>query len=75
MEASKLLDRTPGAARPNDDSAGELAAFGDRQTGQLDKANLDKDGAKAILRTCEAWKRKSAEEAERKLKPWYRRMF
>jgi hypothetical protein len=30
-----------------------VAAFGDRQTGQLDKANADKAGAGAILSLCE----------------------
>jgi hypothetical protein len=53
VEASGLLNPTPGAARPSQATAGELAAFGDRQTGQLDKANEDKGGAGRILRLCE----------------------
>jgi hypothetical protein len=31
-----------------------LGAFGDRQTGQLDKSNADKHGADQILDRCEA---------------------
>ncbi|KQX19326.1 hypothetical protein ASD39_15545 [Sphingomonas sp. Root50] len=53
MEASGLLKPTPGAPRPTTPAVGELAAFGDRQTGQLDKANADKAGAGAILTMCE----------------------
>ncbi|MBO9380148.1 hypothetical protein GG804_25605 [Sphingomonas histidinilytica] len=53
VEASGLLQPTPGAARPSTPAIGEVAAFGDRQTGQLDKANADKAGAGAILSLCE----------------------
>lgn len=53
VRASGLLLPTPGAARPSQPIVGELAGFGDRQTGQLDKANADKAGADAILTACE----------------------
>ena len=69
VTASGLLEPTPGAARPQSDSVGELAAFGDRQTGQLDKANADKRGAAAVLTTCEAWKAKAIADA--RPKPWW----
>lgn len=54
VDASRLLQPTPGAARPVDDSSGEIGAFADRQTGQLDKSNADKLGADRILDRCEA---------------------
>jgi hypothetical protein len=54
VDASGLLKPTPGAPRPANDRSGELAAFGDRQTGQLDKSNADKHGAAQILDRCEA---------------------
>ena len=53
VEASGLLDPTPGATRPGKDSVGELGAFGVRQTGQLDKSNADKGSAKQVLVTCD----------------------
>lgn len=53
LTASGLLAATPGAALPANDTVGEIAAFGDRQTGQLDKANSDKAGADGILAVCE----------------------
>ncbi|WP_375393079.1 hypothetical protein [uncultured Sphingomonas sp.] len=52
MDAAGLLEPTPGAALPSDSSAGGWIAFGDRQTGQLDKANADKAGVRGILGTC-----------------------
>ncbi|PZU10045.1 hypothetical protein [Sphingomonas sp.] len=66
MDASGLLKRTPGATRPTDDTIGELGAFADRQTGQLDSANADKDGADRILATCEAQNAAAAEELKKK---------
>lgn len=73
VEASGLLHPTPGATLPADGSKGEWVGFGDRQTGQLDKANADKDSARAILRMCRVWQDKAAIAA--RPKPWYRRIF
>ena len=54
LRASGLLARTPGATRPADDSVGEIAAFGVRQTGQLDHVNADKAAAAGLLDRCDA---------------------
>lgn len=48
-----LLQETPGARLPADDTAAELAKFGDLQTGQLDKANADKSASRHVLSECE----------------------
>ena len=66
MKASGLLDPTPGAARPQSDAVGELAAFGDRQTGQLDKSNADKGGAKRFGDVCLAAQNKALEDARKR---------
>ena len=75
IEASGLLEETPGAPRPQNDTSGEIAAFGDRQTGQLDKANADKRGVKGMLGVCRTWQERAAKEAERKTKRWFQRIF
>ena len=64
VEASGLLQPTAGAALPIDSAAGEWVAFGDRQTGQLDKANADKAGVHGILATCEEWQAKAVAAAK-----------
>jgi len=50
--ATGLLDETPGALPPSDDSGGGWVTFGDRQTGQLDKSNADKRGSRRFLEEC-----------------------
>jgi len=50
----QLSDDVPGADIPSGNSAGDWIAFGDAQTGQLDKANTYKSGAIAIVKACEA---------------------
>lgn len=52
IKATHLLDPTPGAHLPIDDSKGEWVGFADRQTGQLDKSNADKAGAAEMLDLC-----------------------
>jgi hypothetical protein len=66
VEASGLLDPTPGAARPQDHSVGEIAAFGDRQTGQLDKSNADKRGVRGILTVCHDAEERARQDAQKK---------
>ena len=64
MLASGLLEPTPGAPRPANDSVGEFGAFGVRQTGQLDKANADKHAAHGLLTSCDAaWRAALGEKA------------
>lgn len=61
----------PGAPLPADDSAGAWVAFGDAQTGQLEKAN-DRSAAKdKIVEACE--KRDAAIKAALKPKHWWSR--
>jgi hypothetical protein len=75
LEASGLLNPTPGATRPLNDTAGEIAAFGDRQTGQVDKANADKQGARDFIRVCDEAQRKAVEEAQERNKRKFLGLF
>lgn len=75
VEASNLLAPTPGAPLPASDLISDIAVFADRQTGQLDKANADKSAARAILLSCEEYEAKALKEAQRRVKPWYKRIF
>ncbi|QNQ09234.1 hypothetical protein [Sphingomonas alpina] len=45
---------------------GEIAAFGVRESGQLDKANADKAGTKGILRVCKSWREKAVQAVKPK---------
>lgn len=63
VTASGLLEPTPGARLPENDTVGEIAAFGDRESGQLDKANADKAGAKGILAVCQKWQATATKQA------------
>lgn len=47
---------------------GEWVAFGDAQTGQLERANDEKQTALWIVRNCEAEQAKAARDIN---KPWY----
>lgn len=49
-----LRDKTPGAPLPTEATVGAWAIFGDAQTGQLDKSNVDKQAALSIVSACEA---------------------
>ncbi len=64
-----------GAPLPANDTAGEIAAFGDRQTGQLDKANSDKGASARIMQTCQAAQERALEAARKRNAPWWRRVF
>lgn len=75
MEASNLLSPTPGAPLPASDQVSEIAAFADRQTGQLDKANADKSAARHLLQSCEEFEAKALENALQRAKPWWKRIF
>jgi hypothetical protein len=54
---------------PRNRTVGELAAFGDAQTGQLDIANSRFIDADKILENCEALLKKAGEAAQPK--PWW----
>lgn len=75
IAASGLLDLTPGAPLPSNDTAGEIGAFGDRQTGQLDKANADKGGVRRMGDICDEKQKQALANAQRRNKPWWKRIF
>ena len=64
-----------GAPLPAGDTVGEIAAFADRQTGQLDKSNSDKGAAARIMETCQAAQDRALEAARKRTGPWWRRVF
>lgn len=56
----------PGAPLPEDDSVGRWIAFGDAQTGQLDKANDRYVAGVGIVERCEARDRAAVKKTARK---------
>lgn len=64
-----LIDPTPGAPLPADGTAGTWVAFGDAQTGQLDKANIDKRAQHDIVAACEKRDREAAQKVTKR--PWW----
>ena len=71
ITASGLLEATTGAPLPGD-MTGDLAAFGDRQTGQLDKANSDKAGVKRMGDACETYQQQAVDRAHKRNRPWWK---
>jgi len=55
VDSSGLLKPTPAAALPANSEASRWVAFSDVQTGQLDRANSDKQAVTGILHTCDQW--------------------
>ena len=55
VDNSGLLKATPAAALPGNSDASRWVAFSDIQTGQLDRANSDKQAVHGILETCDSW--------------------
>jgi hypothetical protein len=64
----QVVDPTPSAPFP-DPTAGGWVVFGDAQTGQLDKANLDKQVQHDIVTACERRDREAAKQITKK--PWW----
>jgi hypothetical protein len=60
---------TPGAPIPADSTAGAWVAFGDAQTGQLDKANVDKTSQMQIVEACEKRDREATKQITKR--PWW----
>lgn len=60
----------PSAPLPQRRTTGELAAFGDAQTGQLDIANARFKDADEIQSNCEMLLKEAAARVEPR--PWYR---
>jgi hypothetical protein len=59
---STLRSDTPGASLPLDGTQGAWVVFGDAQTGQLEKSNVDRRASIEIVEACEKRDRE-AEEA------------
>lgn len=57
------------ASLPVDDTVGAWVAFGDAQTGQLDKANSQTRDAMAIVKKCEQLQQQAADALQPK--PWW----
>lgn len=55
VDNSGLLKPTPPAALPANSDASRWVAFSDIQTGQLDRANAEKQAVTGILHTCDSW--------------------
>lgn len=77
LDCSKLIHpslrkHTDSAVGPEDGSKEALWAFGIRQTGQLDKANVDKDVILYTVDECEKQKAEAEERARKRLKPWWK---
>lgn len=70
-----MLGATPHAARPADPTSRAWVGFGVAEAGQVEKANADKAGVQHILGTCEVDNDEAYQEARRKVKPWWRRIF
>ncbi|WP_298597019.1 hypothetical protein [uncultured Sphingorhabdus sp.] len=68
VNASGLLDPTPPAALPESDVASSGFTWGLAQTGQLDKSNNDKAGARRLNDECHRLHREAAAKAKR---PWW----
>lgn len=66
ITATGMLEPTPGAALPANESVGEIAAFGVREAGQLDKANADKAGVARVLTVCDDWRDRAAKSVRRR---------
>jgi len=56
----------PGAPLPDGNAAGDWIAFGDAQTGQLDKANDRYVAGVGIIERCEARDREAVKKTRRK---------
>lgn len=70
-----LRQPTPSATGPEDDTAGAWINFGVRQTGQLERSNVDREVVLGIYDECYRQQRAAQAEAERRTKPWWRRIF
>lgn len=70
-----FLEQTAHAERPRHKNMPSWVEFGVAQTGQLVIANDDKSKAKHVQKTCEDETATAFKRAERKLKPWYKKIF
>ena len=69
-ENSGLTEDTPHASLPTDNTAGAWVDYGNRESGQLDKANADKRAVTAIGKTCDEMRVEAQEKAEKG--PWWK---
>ncbi len=73
VKASGLESRVPHAPLPADNSGGAWVDFGNRESGQTDKANNRGDGILGIGQTCERWQQDAKKKIEKK--PLLKRIF
>lgn len=73
MVASAGLDKDTAHAPLPANSVGSWVDFGNRESGQLDKANADKRAVVGIGQTCDRWAADAKAKVERK--PWWKRVF
>lgn len=65
----QLADDVPSTALPTENTVGQWVAFGDAQTGQLERANDEKATALWIVNQCEAEARAAADDI---MRPWWK---
>lgn len=73
VTASGLEAPTAHAPLPSEATAGAWVAFGNDESGQLDKANADKGAVIGIGKTCDKWATEAKKQVEHK--PWWKRIF
>lgn len=66
VDASGLLEPTPPTDLPDGQVVGDWQAAFVGQTGQLEKGNADKAGARRIISTCEDMHREAFERAKKR---------
>ena len=66
VEASGLETPTEHATAPNEPTMGAWIDYGNRETGQVDKANADKRAIVGIGKTCDKWMNLAKEKVERR---------
>lgn len=71
----ELVDDTPHAPAPKSSAENEWVNFGLGEVGQLNIANRDKRLANDLCKRVEALNEQAQKNAERRNKPWYKRIF
>lgn len=67
---SGLTEDTPHASLPSSPTVGAWIDYGNRESGQTDKANADKRAITAIGKTCDEMRVEAQEKAKKE--PWWK---
>lgn len=70
-----FLDETPHVIAPQSDASNEWVNFAVGEAGQVNNANSDKEKGKRVLHICEDENEQAVKDAQRRVKPWYKRIF